>query len=352
MKSRLTEKEKLVLYGLIRYPELKDGKLAEKIGLKHSTVTSIRLRLRKTDYYRCVRIPMLQNLGCEMLVIIYTSFNPVIPLEERVVTTGKTIEVFEEIFYSIGEQEQGFSLSLSQDYTAIGKINDIRTQTFGKLGLLENEYPVEVVFPIEISKVHRFFNFAPLLKQRFGIARKDGSKEINALTKNQATSKLTDTEQRTYCALIEHPEDNDSIIAQQLGISRHTVSRMKKRFRHDGNIKEMRIPNLRQLGFEILAFYHIRYDPSNPPDIEKNEIMPLKNRSTIFMASRQFETVMISIYSNYDEYRIDKTKKIQFLKEKNWLAENPIIRMYSLNKLIVIKDFTFVPITKKVLGLV
>jgi hypothetical protein len=286
-----------------------------------------------------------------MLVIIYTSFNPVIPLEERVITTGRTIEVFEELFYSIGEQEQGFSLSLSEDYTSIGKINDIRTQTFGKLGLLEKEYPVEVVFPIEISTVHRFFNFAPLLKKRFGIQKEDKDIEINILTKNREKTKLTDTEKRTYCALIEYPEDNDSIIAEQLGISRHTVSRMKKRFYSDGNLTEMRIPDLNLLGFEILAFYHIRYDPSNPPDIEKDELTPLRNRSTIFMASRQFETVIISIYSNYDEYRIDKTKKIQYLKEKNWLAENPIIRMYSLNKLIVIKDFTFVPITKKVLGL-
>jgi hypothetical protein len=85
--------------------------------------------------------------------------------------------------------------------------------------------------------------------------------------------------------------------------------------------------------------------------MEKNEILPLMDQSTIFMASRQFETVIISIYANYDEYRIDKTKKMQFLKEKNWLAENPIIRMYSLNKLIVIKDFSFVPITKKVLDI-
>ena len=80
-------------------------------------------------------------MGCEMLVAIYTHFSPLIPLLERVEITGKTIEVFEEIFFSIGEQDKGFSLSLSKDYATIGRINDIRTQTFGGRGLLEEEYP-------------------------------------------------------------------------------------------------------------------------------------------------------------------------------------------------------------------
>jgi len=103
-------------------------------------------------------------MGCKMLVVIYTNFSPLIPLEERVKITGKTIEVFDEIFFSAGEQDKGFSLSLSQDYATIGKINDIRTQTFGGRGLLEEEYPSMVVFPFEISKVYRFLDFAPLLK--------------------------------------------------------------------------------------------------------------------------------------------------------------------------------------------
>ena len=77
-KFELTNKEKLMLYGLVRYPGLTDKKLSEKLNLKHSTVTSIRHRLRKNKYFRTLKIPMLQNMGCEMLVAIYSSFSPLI----------------------------------------------------------------------------------------------------------------------------------------------------------------------------------------------------------------------------------------------------------------------------------
>ena len=104
-------------------------------------------------------------MGCQMLVATYTNFSPLIPLEERIEITDKTIEVFEEIFFSVGEQDKGFSLSLSKNYSTVGKINDIRTQTFGGRGLLEEEYPSMVIFPFEISRIYRFFDFSPLIKK-------------------------------------------------------------------------------------------------------------------------------------------------------------------------------------------
>ena len=107
-KFELTNKEKLMLYGLVRHPGLTDKKLSEKLNLKHSTVTSIRHRLRKNKYFRTLKIPMLQNMGCEMLVAIYSSFSPLIPLEERVKITGETIEVFDEIFFQSVSRIRGF----------------------------------------------------------------------------------------------------------------------------------------------------------------------------------------------------------------------------------------------------
>ena len=94
-KVDLTKNVKLMLYGLVKHPQLTDKQLSEKLDLKHSTVTSIRHRLRENEYFRKLMIPRLQNMGCQMLVATYTNFSPLIPLEERVDITGKTIEVFE-----------------------------------------------------------------------------------------------------------------------------------------------------------------------------------------------------------------------------------------------------------------
>ncbi len=349
-KIGLTEKEKLVLYGLVYFPEMTDKMLSEKLNLKHSTVTSIRHRLKEKEYLRKLIIPKLQSMGCEILAIIYTNFSPLIPLLERVEITGKTIEVFDEIFFSVGEQDKGFSLSLSKNYATIGKINDIRTQTFGGRGLLEDEYPNLIIFPFEISKIYRFFDFAPMLRKNFELDLNVKSEIENIEFKGKEDMVFSDSEKNTYCMLVGYPDLSDSNIGRELGVSRHTISRLRRKFEENILMKKLVLPNFVKLGFEIMAFYHICFNPRNPPNIEENTAALLMSDSTIFLASRQFEAVMISIYSDYEDYKSDRTKVMQVLRENNWIVKDPVIRSYGLNTTVFIKDFKFAPIATKIVG--
>ena len=349
-RTELTNKEKLMLCGLVKYPQLTDKELSEKLDLKHSTVTSIRHRLRDSEYFRTLNIPRLQNMGCKMLVLIYTNFSPLIPLDERVEITGRTIEVFEEIFFSVGEQDKGFSLSLSKDYATVGRINDIRTQTFGGRGLLEDEYPNMVVFPFKISRIYRFFDFAPLLKSSFELDLEvdEVVRDVGFMNKEEVF--FSDTEKKVYCMLVKYPELSDTDVGKELGVSRHTVSRLRRGFEQNNLIRKINLPDLKKLGFEILTFFHIRFDPRNPPDMERDEAALLMSDSTVFMVSRMFEAFMLSIHVDYDDYKRDKTRVMQVLKENRWIAEDPLVRTYSLSELIFIKDFKFAPIARKIIG--
>ncbi len=345
-----TKKEKLVLYGLVKFPEFTDKDLSEKLNLKHSTVTSIRHRLKENEYIRKLILPKLQSIGCEMLVAIYSNFSPLIPLVERVEITGKTIEVFPEIFFSVGEQDKGFSLSLSQDYATIGRINDIRTQTFGGRGLLEEEYPNLVVFPFEISKIYRFFNFSPLLRSSFKLDLEIETEIENIKFGSEENVVFSDTEKNVYCMLVSYPELSDDFIGREIGVSRHTVSRLRRKFEEKNLMSKISLPNFVKLGFEILAFYHITFDPRNPPKMDEDEAATLMSDSTVFFASRRFESVMISVYIDYDDYKTDMMKIMQVLKENQWIAEVPNIRTYSLSTMVFIKDFKFAPIACKIVG--
>jgi DNA-binding MarR family transcriptional regulator len=349
-RTELTDKERLMLYGLAKYPHLTDKSLSEKLDLKHSTVTSIRHRLHDNEYFRKLIIPRLQNMGCQMLVVIYTNFSPLIPLEERVAITGETIEVFEEIFFSVGEQDKGFSLSLSRDYATIGKINDIRTQTFGGRGLLEEEYSNMVVLPFEISRIYRFFDFSPLLNSSFNLDL-ETEKDIQDFgLKDMEDIIFSDTEKNVYCMMVSNPEMSDEDIGREIGVSRHTVSRLRRRFDEKNLVQRISLPNLQKLGFDILTFYHIKFDPRNPPNMENDAVAGLMSDSTIFLASRRFEAVMISIHMDYDDYKSDMMQIMQILKENKWIAEDPVIRTYGLNTMVFIKDFKFAPITHKIVG--
>jgi DNA-binding MarR family transcriptional regulator len=339
-----------MLYGLAKYPEYTDKQISSRLKLKHSTVTSIRQRLKENEYIRKLIIPNIQNMGCQMLVAIYTNFNPLIPLKERVEITGKTIEVFEEIFFSVGEQDKGFSLSLSNDYATVGKINDIRTQTFGSRGLLEKEYPTMVVFPFDISKIYRFFDFAPLISNSFKIKSGEEKNITDLAFKLTKNVNFSDTEKNVFCMMISYPEMSDGDIGREIGVSRHSVSRLRRGFEEKRLIKRINLPNFQKLGFEILTFYHIRFDPRNPPIMDNDEATVLMSDSTVFFASRMFESVMISIYRNYDDYKSDLIKVMQILKENHWIAQDPLIKTYGLNTMIFIKDFKFAPITHKIVG--
>lgn len=347
---RLSKKEQLVLFSLIKYPTHTDKQIAETMNLKHSTVTSIRHRLKYNGYFRKLKIPCLQQMGCQMLVVIHTNFSPLIPLRERVKITGRTIEVFEEIFFSVGEQDKGFSLSFSKDFATVGRVNDIRTKTFGKRGLLEEEYPTMVVFPFKISKIYRFFDFAPLIKKRFDLDVEDIPKTQNFTLNQQHIVDFSDTEKNAYCMMIRYPEMSDSAIAEEIGLSRHTISISRRRFERDNLIKEINLPNLINIGFEILAFYHIKFDPSTYPDMDQDEADLLMSNSTIFFSSRMFEAIMISVYQDYDDYNADMMNIVKILKENKWIASDPIIRTYGLHSLVYIKDFIFAPIAQKMVG--
>src|SRR4030042_4697025 len=256
---------------MVEYPLLTDKQLSEKLGLKHSTVTAIRHRLRDNEYFRTLIIPRLQNMGCTMLVVIYLNFSPLVSLEDRIRITESSITVFDELFLSIGEQDKGFSLSLAENYATIGKINDIRTQAFGGRGILEDEYPNMVVFPFEISRIYRFFDFAPLLGNSFELDIETDKEARNFGARNEKKVVFNETEKNVYCMLVKYPELSDSDLGRELGVSRHTVSRLRRSFEQENLMRRINLPNLKTLGFEILTFIHIQYDPRNPPDIERNE---------------------------------------------------------------------------------
>ena len=343
----LTRNEQKVLYGLICYPHLKDNALSKQIDVKLSTLTSIKRRLQDQGITRHLIVPMLNRLGSELLAVIYTQFNPVIPLQERAKKTKQTIEVFEEIFFSIGEQEKGFSISLSKNYTNIGRINEIRTETFGTLGLLEMEYPHEVIFPFESSDIVRFFDFRRAIGTLYhfeDIAHESRDESSFELKK---AKKLSDKEKKVFVEIIRKPNATTQEIGEKVSLSRHTVSRMKKHFFDLQLMKHMVIPDLKQLGFRILAFYHLQFSPGKAPT--KEDISYLDSASTFFLARRKYEVVLIAAYPSYQDYKDDKMNKIRYLKENKFISYNPLVRKYMFEQLRILKSFDFSPISNKII---
>lgn len=348
MYAGLSKNEQMVLWGIVAFPDMSESELADKLDMPYSTLCSIRKRLQVNEYFRTINVPMLQRLNAEMLAVIYTFFNPAISVEERAKITTKTIEIFEELFYSVGETHKGFSVSLSGDYASIGSINDIRTETFAKAGLLELVHPKEVIFPFSISRVPRFFDFAPLLASVMNLPDA-GYSEKNHFS-NLKQVDLSPTEKKVMIGLVDFPDATDKSLASHLGKSRHTVSKSRMWLEEEGLVAKKRLPNLLKLGFKVMAFSHISFNPGKPLDDKLLSSDIIKNQSTMFLAARKFECVRLSMYMNYEDYRADYTRMVQSLKENNYLAEMPITAKYMIPSMVVMKDMVFGPIVKKTLN--
>ncbi|RLI61559.1 MAG: hypothetical protein DRO88_12875 [Promethearchaeia archaeon] len=350
------ETEKKVLYSLIKYPDLSDKEISEILGIKTSTFTSIKKRLKKEGYYKLLIVPNLQYLGCEFVGVIFTSFNPVISLDARLKITKENIEISDEIFLSIGDPEKGFSLSLNENYTNFTRINERRTEIFGKEGLLEKEYPNEIIFPFKTSKTIEFFNYSKSLNSIFNLkfTKSDNyTKKTSPIKKKDESlpedefAKLKPNEKKILLCLVKYPEATLQEIADKINLTRHTVSRIKNRFFRMKLLSYLILPNLKKIGFGLLVFYHFKFKPQKPPTRE--ELNQLNSDSTIYFVHKKFEAVMISIYTDYDAYKIDKTNKFAFLKKNELIIFDPIIRRYTFDRLRIIKDMVFEPITEKIL---
>lgn len=344
-RSSLNKNEKKVLYGICKHPTVTDSELSHRLQMKLSTFTSIKRRLETQRYYRTLNFPLLNRLGCELLAVIYMRYNPVIPFKKRMETTKRTIEVFDEIFFSVGEREKGFSISLSQNYTNIGRINEIRTETFGKLGLLEKEYPHEVIFPFETSHIYQFFDFSSFLQDFFALEESQQISKTLNLFQNVSDTRLTPKEKNVYTALVGYPTLTTQQIGELVTLSRHTVARMKKKFFKEGLLQKIILPNLQKLGVELLTFYHIRFNPNKAPSAQ--ELVFLNSPSTLFFASRKFEAVLLSAHRNYQDYKEDEMNKIRFLKENNILSSPPVISTYIIEQMEIIKEFDLLPLIEK-----
>lgn len=349
MGNVLSKNEKVALYGLVRYPQLKDIEIAERIGLKISTFNAIKNRLRRRGYYSTVIIPYLQELGCELLSVSYGWTNPSIPLETKLKKIGDDILCSGvECFYQVAESNQAFSLLMGLNYTDL-KINvETLERRLSKLKFLGNQAIRIIFFPFKTSKIFRFFDFAPLIAKTFELNFDE--KRISTDFEEKGKRRLSQIEKRVYYGLIKYPDLSDSKIAEKMSLERHTVANIRKRFEKEKLIKKIRVPDLKKLGFQMLVFSYSRFNPLTPLDKRKKGIeLLLKGYPNIMMLTSHSEAVNLFVVRDFEEYKKSKDEVISYYSSKNFFAEYPTLLTFSTSNMRILKNFEFGPIVRKVL---
>ena len=334
-KTKLTDKEKIVLWGLTRYPDYSDLELGKKLKMNRSTITSIKNRLKSKKLYSVENIPSLNALGAELTTIGYGLFeiysrqrdkfnkkiakavSPVILLE----TNNRLI------WLNSSKNMIDFENNVRKNITLVNE-----QKTLNRLNLIH--------FFHGLSDTDEHFDFSNLLKDSFEIKIKDDKDEF----KNPKKIDLNKNEKRVLLALLEYPECSAYDLSFKLDLTTATIARIKKKLIKERVVRTSINPNINQLGFEITVLIHLKH----PFGVKKDYIKSaLKNSPhTVFFIGSNNESIAVTVFHNLNQYN-EFIEKINFKDKKKFLEEPITLRI--LNKDIQLQKIDFLTITKQLL---
>ncbi|MGC9060148.1 MAG: hypothetical protein ACP5JR_02770 [Thermoplasmata archaeon] len=292
----LTEREKLVLCGLICYPDATDREIAEKFKLIPTTVTAIRRRLASSGYFRFLYIPMLNMLGHELLVISYGIFDTATPVKSRDLFFEHTKNQNPKIFAQCRNHEYWLMMGNAVNYTEAKKHIDTVEEFLSMHGVGPLHRTTHVLFPYAVSDIISFFDFTGVAKSLGPSVRvpTPSLKEQGFSEPAYAKEVLTKKELTILYGLVNYPDAPMSTIATKIQASRQCVSKTEKELKARRLVKPVAIPNLSKLNFKYLLAIHIQYKPhTQKTDRERIAAIICDNFPAIMFVSGTFESFIV-----------------------------------------------------------
>ena len=200
----LTRREKMVFYGLVRYPHLTGKELAGQIGVLPDTVNKKRKRLKDDGYYQTMYIPRFEVLGWELMSLNYAKIDVKrsegVSGKDKATVRDRILSIPEKIM-SYGTSQDFFTLHFSQGWSSFKRMQDRFESEAYAHGYSFQYYKVHHFLANE-SRVHAFFDFDALIRHRFGIA--DNSPRRTQADVNRS---LTATERDILIGLMRFPDE-------------------------------------------------------------------------------------------------------------------------------------------------
>ena len=350
----LSKNGKLVLYGLVKYPSLPDYEICKKIGLKKSTFSIIKKKLKENRYYTTIRTPILQHIGCELLVVSYVQLNRKTKIEERLTITREMLDRLLESFYNVSESNQAVTISISKNITDFLKSFAPIIQIYDEHDFFDREGFIHVFFPFELTTIFNFFIFSPLLDRLFGLGLEKTQEKIDVYSEKVKCRvkyrDMSDLEKKVYYGLVKYPDLPDYKFAEQLSTTRSTVMKMKERFYAEKLMRTTRMVNMKKLGLEILALTHSKFNPKKPIHTRGEGIKNIIQMQTpFFNISSDLENVMLTAYKNFEDYHKIHERVTRYYVQNDVLREEPKTLLLSIPSMTIIKHHMYVPLVKKIL---
>ena len=394
-KRDFTGKEKIVFYGMIRFPGLNDNALSKIIDINPSTIATIRNKLKKNNFFQTIRIPLLQYCGFELFTVSFDTLYLTGMGESPRTLLGNIYKRIPNVFYLLTGPDSWISLGFYQNYLNLKRINENARYNKFKLNLQEDSEK-QIIFPFGLTKFYNYFDYSEIVRNHFEIDNnyfkppadsnkgQDQEQHQDKYLQNvnqQADSlqnrryldnlpayfrnlqyldqpldtipkiKLTRAEREVLLALVQYPELSDFAINKKISISATSINNIRKKFETRNLIKQCIVPNLYLLGFELFAFMHLKFRSNGNLKAREKLTQNLMSKvPNILYIANNTDEIIFGAYKNFSHYQHINDEITRIYRDKNMLAADIRSLIFPLNDSINHKEHAYVPIINQFLG--
>jgi len=300
----ISTNEKLVLYGLVRYPLMNVRELSEKIDLKISTITAIKKRLCSRGFFTTVRVPNPATIGYELMTISFAEINPVDPGS---VNDGvkKMAGDLKGVSYLLTTPGHVMALGINLNYTEATRNVEGFKSELKSMSTRSEQGTKHVFFPLATSQLNNYFDYSHILNQTYpDLGNMMGESDRPQETRPGSIDQLSPIEKKVLKGLVDFPDLPDSRIAEKIKTTRQVIAKLRKRFESEDVIRTLNVLNLDRLGFEILSMDHLILDPAASEGVRNKAVSKyLDTVPHIFTISNDMEMVSLNAYRRFSDYQ-------------------------------------------------
>jgi len=345
-QMKLSKNEKIILWGLVKYPMLNDRQLSDKIKVRMSTLNAIKNKMKRSGLIFDRIVPNVEIMDYEILTACWTSLT-------RSIKDAKDLDFLKKLFQNHPNTytamvfgETLLVLALYKNYTDFRKAEHRIVRELRSKELIPDDTLHTTLFPLSISQISKNFDYTAVLERAFGIKSKDDEKDEMDIDIHKAREKihhLTRKEKTILKGILEAPDMPDNKIATMLDTTRQAVARHKKELLELGVIRKTRVIDYGKLGFNILCLVEGHY--SKTGDVEKGgPDIKRFNLPSFFAVYGNSETVSLSLFKDFDQFHESKQVYLEAMKKFCDLHPDPYINLYSPKGTITIKHQEYLPL--------
>jgi hypothetical protein len=338
MQLKLTSKEKLVLYGLARYPGFSDIDLASNIGVDRSTIFKSKRKFRDWKLIKLLNVPSGEAVGAEILTSVFVKYKPTAPFEVRnnpncvshTATDSDSISVF-------------YSKSLTDFRVNFDPIMD---------EYYRNDFVEDIHYfhyPFQVSSYSA--DAALAVDSLFELSRSDLSREIVAPRSALAEdSRLTEKDKLTLYSFVKYPMLSDLELSRRTGISRPTISGKRTKFFQTGLLSREAYVDWQKICCELMSFYHVRIRHGHDrEDLSRVYKAFRKIGAPLFSYLQPGEIFGSFLSKGYPELKSRMDQELRALSAEGLLIERPELVIMPLAEIKATK-IDYAPMVAKMLG--